>query len=32
MIVAGIPAKTMRPVPHEQLLDEQNWPDVQKRA
>jgi serine O-acetyltransferase len=32
MIVAGIPAKTMRPVPHEQLLDEQNWPDVQKKA
>jgi hypothetical protein len=32
MIVAGIPAKTMRPVPSEQLLEAQNWPDVRKKA
>ena len=27
-IVAGVPAATMRPVPPEQLLDAQDWPDV----
>lgn len=27
-IVAGVPAKTMREVPPEQLLDAQDWPDV----
>jgi acetyltransferase-like isoleucine patch superfamily enzyme len=27
-IAAGVPAKDMRPVPDEQLLDNQDWPDV----
>jgi len=27
-IMAGVPASTLRPVPPEQLLDAQNWPDV----
>jgi len=27
-IVAGVPAANMRPVPPEQLLDAQDWPDV----
>jgi UDP-2-acetamido-3-amino-2,3-dideoxy-glucuronate N-acetyltransferase len=31
-IVAGVPAKPFRPVPPEQLLDAQNWPDVKGRA
>ncbi len=30
-IMAGVPASPMRPVPVEQLLDAQNWPDVQKK-
>lgn len=29
-IVAGVPAKPFRPVPPEQLLEAQNWPDVKK--
>ncbi len=31
-IVGGIPAKDMREVPAEQLLDAQNWPDVKGQA
>jgi acetyltransferase-like isoleucine patch superfamily enzyme len=31
-IVAGIPAAEMRPVPPEQLLDAQDWPDVKGDA
>ncbi|MEW5702866.1 MAG: acyltransferase [Candidatus Zixiibacteriota bacterium] len=31
-IVAGVPAKTFRGVPPEQLLDAQNWPDVKGKA
>lgn len=32
MIVAGVPAEEMRPVPEEQLLDAQDWPDVKGDA
>ncbi len=30
-IVAGVPAKTFRDVPPEQLLEAQNWPDVKSK-
>ena len=31
-IVAGVPATSMRPVPPEQLLDAQDWPDVKDKS
>ncbi|GAB4320178.1 MAG: acyltransferase [Candidatus Zixiibacteriota bacterium] len=31
-IVSGVPAKDMRAVPEEQLLDNQDWPDVQGKS
>ncbi|MBU1947490.1 MAG: N-acetyltransferase, partial [Candidatus Eisenbacteria bacterium] len=32
MIVLGSPAKVLRPVPKEQLLENQDWPDVRETA